>query len=120
MDVILQIDEIERITLVSDIEALAGVGAVERPSRGPGVYPRTDLTQTVYIGLYINASQTGRIVIPREVEMGYLDLLSLSEEIEEKTGLNVYQLDDFTGRYYITQGTIIISLITVLALFFSF
>ena len=69
---------------LSDIEAIAGVGATARPSLGPGVYPRSSMTQTVYVGLDIHASRTGRIVLPREVDQGYIDLLSLSEEIEEK------------------------------------
>ena len=85
MDVILSVEEISRITLISDIEAIAGVGATARPSLGPGVYPRSSMTQTVYVGLDIHASRTGRIVLPREVDQGYIDLLSLSEEIEEKT-----------------------------------
>lgn len=120
MDVILNVEEIERITLVSDIEALAGIGAVDRPSKGPGVYPRTNFTQTVYIGIYINASQTGRVVIPRELEDGYLDLLSLSEEIEEKTGISINQIDDFTGRYYIAQGSLIVGIITLVTILFGF
>lgn len=120
MDVILNVEEIERITLVSDIEALAGVGAVDRPSKGPGVYPRTNFTQTVYIGIYISASQTGRMVIPRELEDGYLDLLSLAEEIEEKTGISVTQIDDFTGRYYIAQGSMFVGLIALITLLLGF
>ena len=50
MDVILSVEEIS-VTLISDIEAIAGVGATSRPSLGPGVYPRSKVTQTVYVGL---------------------------------------------------------------------
>lgn len=119
MDVILGVEEIQRITLISDIEAIAGVGATARPSLGPGVYPRSSITQTVYVGLDIHTSKTGRVVLPREVDEGLLDLLSLSEEIEEKTGLVVSHLDDFSGRYYFTQGTLIISFAAFLALIFG-
>ena len=119
MDVILSVEEISRITLISDIEAIAGVGATARPSLGPGVYPRSSMTQTVYVGLDIHASRTGRIVLPREVDQGYIDLLSLSEEIEEKTGLSAHHLDDFSGRYYFTQGTLIISFAALLAILFG-
>ena len=119
MDVILGVEEIQRITLISDIEAIAGVGATARPSLGPGVYPRSSITQTVYVGLDIHTSKTGRVVLPREVDEGLIDLLSLSEEIEEKTGLVVSHLDDFSGRYYFTQGTLIISFAALLAMIFG-
>ena len=119
MDVILPVEEIQRMTLISDIEAIGGVGATARPSLGPGVYPRSALTQTVYVGLDIQSSETGRIVLPREVDQGYIDLLSLAEEIEEKTGLKTRHLDDFSGRYYFTQGTLIISFAALLAMLFG-
>ena len=119
MDVILSVEEIQRVTLISDIEAIAGVGATSRPSLGPGVYPRSTVTQTVYVGLDFHASKTGRIVLTREVDEGLIDLLSLSEEIEEKTGLIVNHLDDFSGRYYFTQGTLIISFAALLAMIFG-
>tara|TARA_Y100000589_G_scaffold208207_1_gene196351 strand:- start:1470 stop:1913 length:444 start_codon:yes stop_codon:yes gene_type:complete len=119
MDIIIAVEEIQRITLISDIEAIAGVGAIKSPSLGPGVYPRSSMTQTVYIGLDIQANKTGRIVIPREVDHGYIDLLSLSEEIEEKTGLVTKHLDDFTGRYYFTQGTLIITVAALIAILFG-
>ena len=119
MDVILGVEEIQRITPISDIEAIAGVGATARPSLGPGVYPRSSITQTVYVGLDIHTSKTGRVVLPREVDEGLIDLLSLSEEIEEKTGLVVSHLDDFSGRYYFTQGTLVISFAALLAMIFG-
>ena len=108
MDVMLGVEEIQRITLISDIEAIAGVGATARPSLGPGVYPRSSITQTVYVGLDIHTSKTGRIVLPREVDEGLLDLLSLSEEIEEKTGAKNYDLEmkfmDGTFKQYGVLG----------------
>ena len=119
MDIIIAVEEIQRITLISDIEAIAGVSAIKSPSLGPGVYPRSSMTQTVYIGLEIQANKTGRIVLPREVDQGYIDLLSLSEEIEEKTGFVTKHVDDFTGRYYFTQGTLIITVAALLAILFG-
>ena len=120
MDVVIMVEEIQRITLISDIEAIAGVGATKRPSLGPGVYPRSAMTQTVYIGLDIQANKTGRVVVPREVDHGYIDLLSLAEEIEEKTGLITQHLDDFTGRYYFTQGTLIITIAAIVGILFGY
>ena len=62
-DLILAAGEIEVLILYSDTEALAGVDAHKNPSAGPGVYPRTRYTQTIYFALEIHSKGRGRVLI---------------------------------------------------------
>ena len=116
MDLIINVDDIRWIRLYSDIEPIAGVDAVHEPSSGPGVYPRTEYTQTVYFALEIMTGRNGKIFLNRLMDRGSLDCLLIAETIEDRMGIEFESIDDCSGRSYAATGTMVILIIAILGI----
>ena len=119
MEIILAADDICTVRLYSDIEPTAGVDAVRTPSSGPGAYPRSDYTQTVYFALEIQTRDHGKLILPRNVKGGLIDCLCLAEQIEDRMGVAFEHRDDVIGRTYLATSTFVILTALILGLLFG-
>lgn len=119
LDLTVTVEEIRKVRLYSDIEAVAGYCATPKPSRGPGVYQRSEYTQNIYLALELHVDGQAKVLIPRLVEHGALDCLSLAEEIEEVMGIPFEHIDDYSGRTHASSGAMLVLVAAILGLLFS-
>lgn len=119
VEIVLASEDISKIFLYSDIEALAGVGALKSPSQGPGTYPKSQYTQVVYFALELHTRDHGKLILPRIVENGLIDCLCLAELIEDRMGITYELRDDFAGRSYFATTTFVLVTAIILGLIFG-
>lgn len=116
---ILASGDLEAMVLYSDTEAFAGVDAQRVPSIGPGVYPKTRYTQTIYFALEIHTKGRGRVILNRIVREGGIDCFKIAQRIKNRIGIDYDLRDDFSGRSYFASATFILLTATLLGLIFG-